>query len=107
MLCSVGGLFVVQSQYLSNHCCMRFAASRSGLLSKASIRLRQAMQRESSAPQVQQLELSGHSGSSISTEGSEHSTAQQGAMAGPVAALLQRDSSGSLSGADRLGVLLL
>ena len=86
---------------------MRFAASRSGLLSKASIRLRQAMQRESSAPQVQQLELSGHSGSSISTEGSEHSTAQQGAMAGPGAALLQRDSSGSLSGADRLSVLLL
>lgn len=82
-------------------CCMRSAASRSGLLSKTSMRLRQAMQRERSAPQVQQLELSGHSGSSISTEGSEHSTAQQGAMAGPVAALLQRDSSGSLSGGGR------
>ena len=58
------------------------------------------MQREASAPQVQQLELSRHSGSSSSTVGSEHWTAaaaQQG-VAGPVAALLQRDSSGSLSG---------
>jgi sorting nexin-13 len=77
------------------------ALKGSGLLSKASMRLRQAMQREASAPQAQQLELSGHSGSSSSTVGSEHSTAaaaQQGAVAGPVAALLQRDSSGSLSG---------
>lgn len=66
------------------------------------MRLRQAMQREASAPQVQQLELSGLSGSSSSTVGSEHSAAaaqQQGALAGPVAALLQRDSSSSLSGA--------
>ena len=71
----------------------------SGLLSKASMRLRQAMQREGSAqllPQAQ-LELSGHSGSS--STGSERSTAQQqGPGAGPAAMLLQRDSSGSQSG---------